>query len=111
MTRARSVLTTATPGRCWSWVSLSLMPVWGVPYNVQVCPDNRDRVNHTSTRDFAVLSGPELALRTATMRLLVLALCLTACAGDVSQSGGDDDQPPDVSKTAVFLTPPQHLTR
>jgi len=45
------------------------------------------------------------------MRLLAITLCLTACAGDVSQSGDDDDQPPDVSKTAVYLTPPQHLTR
>jgi hypothetical protein len=46
------------------------------------------------------------------MRLLAITLCLTACAGDVSQSGDDDDQmPPDVSPTAVYLTPAQHLTR
>ncbi len=45
------------------------------------------------------------------MRLLAITLCLTACAGDVSQSGDDDDMPPDVSPTAVYLTPAQHLTR
>jgi hypothetical protein len=46
------------------------------------------------------------------MRLLAITLCLAACAGDV-RPGGDDDQqpPPDVSPTAVYLTPTQHLTR
>jgi hypothetical protein len=48
------------------------------------------------------------------MRLLALTLCFTACAGDPSQPGGDDDPPPppdDISKTAVYLSAPQHLTR
>jgi hypothetical protein len=47
------------------------------------------------------------------MRLLAITLCLTACAGDVRQSDDDDDQQQDdeVSPTAVYLTPPQHLTR
>src|SRR5689334_16298965 len=46
------------------------------------------------------------------MRLLALTLCLAACASDVRPGSGDDDQqPPDVSSTAVFLTPAQHLTR
>jgi hypothetical protein len=45
------------------------------------------------------------------MRLLALSLSLAACAGN--GSSGDDDQqpPPDVSPTAVYLTPTQHLTR
>jgi hypothetical protein len=46
------------------------------------------------------------------MRLLALSLCLAACAGDMTQPGGDDQpDPPDVSPTAVYLTPTQHLTR
>ncbi|HEY5927050.1 MAG TPA: hypothetical protein VIV11_35425 [Kofleriaceae bacterium] len=47
------------------------------------------------------------------MRFLALTLCLTACASDIRQSGDDDDQqdPDEVSPTAVYLTPPQHLTR
>ena len=48
------------------------------------------------------------------MRLFAIMLGLTACAGDVSQSGDDDDPPPppdEISKTAVYLTPTQQLTR
>lgn len=44
------------------------------------------------------------------MRVLASLLCLAACTGGAS-STGDDVPPPDVSKTAVYLTPAQHLTR
>lgn len=46
------------------------------------------------------------------MRILALTLCLAACTGDPRPPGDDlTDPPPDVSKTAVYLTPTQHLTR
>jgi hypothetical protein len=45
------------------------------------------------------------------MRVLASLLCLAACTGGAGSTGDDDDLPPDVSKTAVYLTPAQHLTR
>jgi hypothetical protein len=45
------------------------------------------------------------------MRALASLLCLAACTGGGGSSGDDDLPPPDVSKTAVYLTPAQHLTR
>ncbi len=44
------------------------------------------------------------------MRFLAIPLCLAACASDV-RPAGDDGPPPDLSPTAVYLSPTQHLTR